>query len=347
MRSGSARLLTVGLALCLSATAVAAEPRVFDATVMATRVTLSFAGDGGAAADAEAVFAVFRRVEAVANEWRPASPLAVLNTQAGAGPVPVPAELCALLARSKALAAQTGGAFDPTWAALWGLWDFVAPSPVVPSATAIAERVARIDHLALSVDCESNTAALARPGMLVGLGGIAKGWALDSAASELAARGVTDWVLSAGGQVLSDGHNADGAPWTVGIRDPRGAPDDAFALVQVTGSVSTSGDYERFFVRDGVRYHHLLDPRTGRPARGLRSVTVIAPDAVTADALSTALMIMGYEAGSALLAELPGVQAVWVDARGGVTRTRGLDGHFQLVHAPSSPTVSATPAATP
>ncbi len=255
-----------------------------------------------------------------------------MNANAGAA-TPIPAELEPLLRRSVQLAEATSGAFDPTWAALWGLWDFRAAEPVVPTEADIAARVALVDWRRLAI--ADGTARLEEAGMLLGLGGIAKGWALDGAAAALRGRGVTDWVLSAGGQILSDGRNPDGGAWTVGIRDPRGEVTDFFAVLYASGvSVSTSGDYERFFLRNGVRYHHILDPRTGRPARGLRSVTVVCPDATTADALSTALMVMGYLAGSALVRSLPDVEAVWVDDAGGVVMSPGLGDRFTLVHPP-------------
>ena len=151
--------------------------------------------------------------------------------------------------------------------------------------------------------------------MKIGLGGIAKGYALDRAAELLRAHGVRDFLILGGGQVMAGGHK-DGKPWRVGIRDPRGEPEDYFATLDVTdASTSTSGDYERYFVLDGVRYHHILDPRTGMPSKGLRSVTTVSPDATLADALSTAIMVLGAERGLAL-AESLGVGAVLVDNAG-------------------------------
>ncbi|MCO4770765.1 MAG: FAD:protein FMN transferase [Deltaproteobacteria bacterium] len=351
MRSGSAGAILLAL-ICVSTlplsparAAPPTQPRLVSETIMATRIEVQFAGDSGTAEDAEAVLAIFRRVDALASEWKPGSPLALLNAQSGAA-VSVPAELTELLARSLDLAQRTDGAFDPTWAALWGLWDFRAEAPAVPAAEEIAARVGRIDWRALELDPDEAMAKLG-PNQVAGLGGIAKGWALDSAAELLHERSVTDWVLTAGGQVLADGVNSDGTPWTVGIRDPRGESTDFFALVRASGlSVSTSGDYERFFEVDGVRYHHILDPRTGLPARGLRSVTVVSASATTADALSTALMVMGYAKGSALVGSMDGVDAVWVDEAGGVVISPGLAARFSLVHAPRNPP-RPTPPSTP
>lgn len=333
-------LLVLLLVMLWSASAFA-QPRAFSAEVMATRIDVQFAGATGTEADAEAVFAIFRAVDASASEWKQGSPLATVNQQAGAA-VPVPDELFALLQRSVAIAEITDGAFDPTWAALWGLWDFRAASPRPPDDAERLARTARIDWRKLVLDPEARTARI-DDGMVVGLGGIAKGWALDRSVALLRERGVTDFVLSAGGQVYAVGNAATGRPWNVGIRDPRGAWDDYFAIVSVGGaSVSTSGDYERWFAHEGVRYHHILDPRTGLPGRGFRSVTVISDDATEADALSTALMLLSLEDGKRIAKEQQ-VEVVWVDAAGGVFRTPGLGSRFMLRHAPLEPTPTSTP----
>lgn len=282
--------------------------------------------------DAAPVHAVFADVERDLNEWKPGTPLATVNAAEGA-PVQVPAALLDAVERGIALGEATDGAFDITWASLWGLWDFRAEAPTVPDAAEIDRRRAHIDFRKVVVDRAASTLQLPA-GMTVGLGGIAKGWALDQAARGLRSRGTRDFLLSAGGQVYAAG-DKDGQPWRVGIRDPRRGADDFFAIVSVRdGSVSTSGDYERCFVRDGVLYHHLLDPRTGRPARGLRSATVVARSATDADALSTALMVLGAERGLALVESLPGVEALLVDPEGAWSASTGLRQAIEIVHPP-------------
>lgn len=282
----------------------------------------------------DAVFAIFKDVDDKMSEWREGSPLAEINRAAGARAVAVPADLRALLHRSVELAALTDGAFEPTWAALWGLWDFKAKEPKLPSPDAVAAAVKLIDHRGVTIDDAAGTVRLARPGMKIGLGGIAKGWALDRAAEALRARGITSFLLSAGGQVYAGGKNG-AAMWKVGVRDPRGGPDEFFAVIEVAdASVSTSGDYERFFERDGVRYHHILDPKTGMPSRGLRSATVIAADATLADALSTAVMVLGRERGLALVERLPGVQALVVDDHGRIGASTNLTTQLHVLRAP-------------
>ncbi len=301
---------------------------------MATRVVVLLEETDRVDEDAGRVFKVFEDVDRTMSEWKDTSPLSQVNRQAGGDPVALAPSLLAVLERSILIAKQTSGAFDPTWAALWGLWDFRSASPEVPKDEEIQAAIVAVDYRKLRVDSSAGTAQLLERGMKAGLGGIAKGYALDRSAEELRRHGVANFVISAGGQVYASGLRA-GHLWRVGIRDPRGSEGDFFAVLEVSDkSVSTSGDYERFFMKDGIRYHHILDPRTGRPARGLRSATVVSSDTTLADALSTALMILGPEEGLALATRWEGVEAVLVDARGAVLVTPGLEQTLIRVHSP-------------
>ncbi|MHC5112927.1 MAG: FAD:protein FMN transferase [Planctomycetota bacterium] len=283
---------------------------------------------------AEIVFGVFRDVDARMSEWKDSSPLSSVNRAAGYGAVPVPDDLRAVLRRGVQIGDLTNGAFDVTWAALWGLWDFKAETPRVPDDDKITERVALVDYKRVEIDDDAGTVRLAEPGMMLGLGGIAKGYALDQSAEALRAKGIHSFLISAAGQMLV-GAEKNGRPWRIGIRDPRGEPADFFAHIEVTNtSVSTSGDYEQYFVLDGRRYHHILDPRTGRPARGVRSATVVCADATLADALSTSLIVLGPDAGLALVETLPGVEAVVVDQEGALHVSSGLGDELILRRDP-------------
>jgi len=305
----------------------------FTADIMATPITVQLPPEH--AAEARVVFEVFRDVDRRMSEWKPSSPLSAVNRAAGRAPVAVPDDLRAVLRRGLEINRLTDGAFALTWAALWGLWDFRAEAPTVPDAGQIARRVALVDDTRVLIDDAAGTVLLGEAGMMLGLGGIAKGHALDRAAAALRDRGVERFLLSAGGQITVGG-DRDGRPWRVGIRDPRGAIGDYFAFIEVTdASVSTSGDYERFFIQDGIRYHHILDPRTGRPARGLRSATVVSRDATLADALSTAFMILGPDAALALANGMDGVEAVLVDADAAVHVTSGLEDMLRRRHPPA------------
>ena len=295
---------------------------------MGTLATVTVAGvpEAGARAAIEAAFAVFARVDWSMNEWRPDSPLSRLNAEAGLGWVPLPPDLCEVLRLAKRGAERTGGLFDPSWAAVSDLWRFDGADPAPPDPARLRAACALVDHRRLHVRpgargaCE---ARLARPGMKVGLGGIAKGWALDAAARALRALGYRDFLLQAGGDLYAAGTRG-GAPWPVAVRDPRGGPLDTVASVPVSGrAFSTSGDYVQGYEKEGRRYHHLLDPRTCAPARASRAVSVLARSAVDAEILGKALFVTGGRAALALAARL-GAEAIVITANGEVLATPGL-----------------------
>lgn len=305
----------------------------FTGEAMATNWQIVLPDRADAAEAADACIALFRRLDSELSEWQDGSPLAGVNRAAGDSPVAVPADLFVLLERSLAIAAKTDGAFDPTWAALWGTWDFRATTPRLPDAAEISSRQRLVDYRRVVLDAAEQTAFLPEAGMKLGLGGIGKGYALDRAAALLEARGFHDFLLVAGGQVLARGQRGKRA-WQVGIRDPRGAPDELFAHLELTdASLSTSADNESFFEHDGVRYHHILDPRTGWPARGLRSVTVLHRDATLADALSTAIMVLGEERGLAVATSY-GASVVLIDEQGRLTTSPDLTDRLQVERQP-------------
>lgn len=302
---------------------------------MATRISLALPAGPAVDEQTAAVREIFTDIDARMSEWKATSALSKVNARAGGPAVEVPEDLLALIERGLELGRRTDGAFDITWAALWGLWDFKAEDPRPPPPAEATARAALVDRKQVQVDRAARTVRLLRPGMKMGLGGIAKGAALDRSAAELRRRGLGSFMLSAGGQVMVAGGKS-GRPWRVGIRDPRGEPTDFFAVLQVQdGSVSTSGDYERFFIRDGRRYHHILNPRTGLPAEGLRSATVLSRSATDADALSTALMVLGPSKAMALVEADPALEAVLVDGQAKVHVSSGLRGRLQMVHPPS------------
>jgi thiamine biosynthesis lipoprotein len=261
------------------------------------------------------------------NEWRPGTPLAALNAAAGRGWTALPADLCDALAYAKAAAIRTGGRFDPTWAALDGLWRFDGAATAPPPDAALAARCALVDHRQLllrpaAAGCE---ARLARAGMKVGLGGLAKGLALDAAARALRALGIEDFLLQAGGDLYAAGTRG-GTPWRVAVRDPRGGPLATLPDVEVEvrdAAFSTTGDYEHAYEAGGRRYHHVIDPRTCRPGRASRAVTVLAPTAAEAEVLGKSLFLGGGEAALAEAARA-GARALVVAADGAVLASPGL-----------------------
>ncbi|MBM4344771.1 MAG: FAD:protein FMN transferase [Deltaproteobacteria bacterium] len=302
---------------------------------MATVFEINLPSGPSPTAGARAAFAVFDEVERRMNEWRPESELGTVNRGAGGAAIPVSVELFAGLTQARALAEKTGGTFDPTWAALWGLWDFrLGAAPRVPDAEAVARQVALVGWQRLHLEPATRGVRLADKGMALGLGGIAKGWALDRAAEALARHGVADALLSAGGQLLALGRGPHG-PWLAGLRDPRGESNDIWATLQLQPgeSLATSGDYERFFDAGGVRYHHVLDPRTGWPTKGTRAAVVLARSATLADALGKPLMILG-KAGLQTVVQWGATEALVVDEAGHWHATDGMRQRLRVLRQP-------------
>lgn len=256
----------------------------------------------------EAAFAEVARLEHLMSEWRPGSELSGVNAAAGTGPGKVSKETLHVVRRALELARKSEGAFDPTWAAFMGLWSFKSPKPALPTQAAIEERRARVGWQRVKLDADQRTVHLTDVGMKLGLGGIAKGYAIDRAAAVLKEHGLTRFIVDGGGDLYVSGEKAPDQPWRLGVQHPRRQA--LLATVSVRdAALVTSGDYQRFFFKDGKRYHHILDLRTGQPASGSVAVTVTAPEAITADALATALFVLGPEKGLELAKSLPGVSA--------------------------------------
>lgn len=332
----AAALLAADMAGCGAPSAPALHRVDAERLAMGSLLHLTaFAADEAAARRAfEQVFAEFDRLDSLLSVWRDGSDVVRLNAAAGQGAVPVHPETREVLHAAERVSEWTDGKFDVTFGALAEIWKFDHDQDDrVPSAAEIAARLPRVDHMAVTVDDGAGTAAIARPGVRVHLGGIGKGLAVDRAAALLRAAGITDFLIQAGGDLYVGGA-ADDGPWRLGIQDPRGPAGSSFATLELTDATfSTSGDYERFFIHDGVRYHHILDPDTGQPARASRSVTIVSPQALLADALSTGVFILGPEKGMALVERLPGVEAVIVGADNRVSVSSGLRGRLRMTGA--------------
>jgi thiamine biosynthesis lipoprotein len=299
-------------------------------------VTLWTADDSGAGAAVDGVFAEFDRLDRLLSVWKEGSDVVRLNQAAGRQSVRVSPETIELLTVARQVSEWTGGKFDVTFGALSGLWKFDQDQDDrIPSRAAVAARLPDVDYASLDVDAARATAFLRRPGMRAHLGGIGKGYAIDRAAAILRARGFHDFMIQSGGDLLVSGHRG-GRPWRLGIRDPRGPADRSFATLDLTnGTFSTSGDYERFFFANGRRYHHILDPDLGEPARGCRSVTIVADTAVVADGLSTGVFALGPEKGMALIERLPNVEGVIVASDNRVLVSSGLIGKLAILGPPT------------
>jgi len=284
----------------------------------------------------QAAFAEFDRLDALLSVWKPGSDVLRLNAAAGKEPVRVSKDTIQVLEAARQASEWTVGKFDITFGALADVWKFDHDQDDrVPTREEIAARVPLVDYEAVVTDAGAGTAFVSRPGMRVHLGGVGKGYAVDRAVAILRERGVRDFLLQAGGDLYASGRHGD-TPWRLGIQDPRGRGGDHFATIELRDrTFSTSGDYERFFIKEGRRYHHLLDPDIGEPARGAMSVTIVAARATTADALSTGVFIMGPGEGMALVERLPDVEAVIVTASKQVLISSGLQGRVNLLRPPT------------
>ena len=272
----------------------------------------------------EAAFAEIERLESILSNYKPESDVSRMNAAAGSS-VKVSNETIEVIGYALDAAALSEGAFDPTVGVLGGLWGYSSELGRVPGKDAVAEVLPLVDYRDVSVDRATNEAGLDRKGMAINLGGVAKGYIAGRAVRALKEAGVERGIVKAGGDMYVFQGNASDRPFTIGIQDPRHKGAFGAALV-LNGAVSTSGDYERYFVKDNVRYHHILDPKTGFPARGVMSVTIVAVDATMADALSTAVFVMGRVKGMALIEGLDNVEGVIVDDAGKVFASSGFKG---------------------
>jgi thiamine biosynthesis lipoprotein len=309
--------------------------RSFVAMGSSLKVSIWTTDEGRASAAAERVAREFGRLESLLSVWKDGSDVARLNAAAGRQPVSVSREMLEVLTAARNGSEQTAGKFDITFGALADVWKFDHDQDnTIPDRASIDKRLPFVDYRAVQVDAAQGTAFVSRPGVRVHLGGIGKGYAIDRGVDLLRADGFQEFLIQAGGDVYAAGTN-NGTPWMLGIADPRGSH-DAFAAVNITDATfSTSGDYERSFVEDGIRYHHLIDPDRGEPARGCRSVTIVADRAITADVLSTGVFIMGPEQGMALIERLPNVEGVIVTATNQVLVSSGLKDRVDIKGPPT------------
>jgi thiamine biosynthesis lipoprotein len=271
-------------------------------------------------------FDEFDRIEALTTSWRPTSEVARINDAAGKRPVPVSADTLAIIEKSLWVSSLTDGAFDITIGVYKGLWKFDEDKDgSLPDPAEVRRRRKLVSWHDILIDKKKRTVMLRRPGQAINLGGIAKGYAVDAAVKVIRAAGLRDFIVKAGGDLFAAGRKGDRA-WRVGIQDPRAPHGQIIFELPVTDQAfNTSGDYERYVIKDGVRYHHILDARTGFPARESRSVTLLADDSFTADALDTAIFAVGPQRGMKIVAGIKGLEAVIVDAHNQVHVTPGLE----------------------
>lgn len=295
-----------------------------EAAIMGTRIAVEAWHEDAAAAEAaiDAVIAEMRRIDELMSHYKPESQLSRVNREAAAGPVRVDPELAQLIARSLEFSELTGGAFDISYASVGYLYDYRDHRR--PTEQQIRDALPGVNWRHIEVDPAESTIRFRRPGMRIDLGGIAKGHAVDRSIAILRARGIAHATVTAGGDsfVLGDRR---GRPWVIGIRHPDDAQRVIARIPLEDAAISTSGDYERYFDEGGVRYHHIINPKTGMSATGVRSVTIIAPTSTLAEGLTKGVFILGPERGIALAESQPDVDAVIVRDDGRVFYSKGLE----------------------
>jgi thiamine biosynthesis lipoprotein len=334
------KLLVTLFVLALAGSAAAAPGKLtYSGKAMGTYVTVWFWTDKEpeAAKAAEDVFTEMKRLDEEMTTWTDTSEVSKINAAAGTGkPVKVGDETFEVIARAQDISKKSSGVFDISVGAFKGLWKFDEDMDgTLPDPAEVKKRLKLVGYKDIVLDKKKHTVYLRRKGMSITLGGIAKGYAVDKCVALLKSQGFTDFMLQAGGDMYISGKKGN-EPWVVGIRDPRGQ--DLFAGMPIENhSFSTSGDYERGFVKEGIRYHHILDPRTGQPARLSRSVTIRAKDAYTADSWSKVMFILGYEEGMKLIKKykLEDFEVVWVDDKNEIHMTDEIAKQIKIVKQPT------------
>lgn len=269
----------------------------------------------------DAVFDETDRIDRVMSTYREDSEISEINRRASEEPVVAGEELATLIQRALDVSVLTRGAFDITYESVGQHYDFRERQR--PDEATLEREVAHIDYRLVEVDPVRSTVRFLEPGVRINLGGIAKGYVVERGVDILRRHGIENAIVTAGGdsRLLGDRR---GRPFMMGIRDPRKEGEVAISVPLEDEAISTSGDYERFFDEDGIRYHHIIAPNTGQPAGGVHSATVFGPDAVITDALSTSVFVMGVDSGLRLIAGLPDYEAIVIDASGSIYYSDGL-----------------------
>lgn len=255
-----------------------------------------------------------QRIEKLLTTFSETSQTNLINNNAGLQPVKVDRELFDLLVRCRRVSEITQGAFDVTYgSAVKDLWNFNSSMTSLPDAETAKRSVRLINYKNVILDERAGTVFLREPGMRIGFGGIGKGYGAERAKELLKNMGLKSGIVNAAGDLTAWGSQPDGKPWTIGIADPNAAR-TAFSYLEISdSSVATSGNYEKFVMIGGKRYSHTIDPKTGLPVRGVKSVTIISPNAELADAMATPVMIMGTETGLDLVNQVKGLGCIIID----------------------------------
>lgn len=311
--------------LCLALLPALAQAEWFrrEDAIMGTRIYVELWSEDAARGTAaiDAVIASMHEVDQMMSTYKPQSQLSRVNARAAQAPVQVDRELFEVIRASLEFSRLTGGAFDVTYASVGYMYDFREHRR--PSEQQIEKALPGVNWRNLRLDPKALTVRFERAGMRIDLGGIAKGYAVDRAIGLLQQRGIEHALVTAGGDSRIIGDRF-GRPWIVGIRHPDDPGRVITRIPLIDTAMSTSGDYERYFDENGVRYHHIIDPKTGHSASKVRSATILAPTAMQTDGLSKTAFVLGAEAALKIIETIPGVDAIFVTPQGKVLYTQGL-----------------------
>ncbi len=264
------------------------------------------------------------RIEKLISSWDAESQTSLINKNAGIKPVKVDRELFELIERAKQISKITDGAFDISFASVDKIWRFDGSMTRKPTDEEITNSVAKIGYQNIIMDFEDQTVFLKQKGMKIGFGAIGKGYAADKVRTMLKGKGVTAGIINASGDLTTWGHQPNGADWMVGITNPLNKNKVFSWFPIVDAAVATSGNYEKFVEFDGVKYSHIIDPRTGYPATGLVSVTIFANSAELCDALATSIFITGTETGIDIINQIKGVECIVVDDQNKIHTSKNI-----------------------
>ncbi|MGB7786031.1 MAG: FAD:protein FMN transferase [Salinimicrobium sp.] len=320
------QLLLIVLLFCCSLSTSAQEIYKRTLKLMGSRFEITVVAKDEAEANGYIDLAVgeIQRIEKLISSWDESSQTSEINQNSGIKPVKVDKELFNLIARSKKISEITDGAFDISYASMDRIWKFDGTMEQMPSEEEVKASVSKVGFQNIILDKENSTVFLKEPGMKIGFGAIGKGYAADKAKALLIEKGVSGGIINASGDMNTWGTKPGGNEWMVAITNPMNK-DKAFALLPLKqGAVVTSGDYEKFVNFNGVRYAHIINPKTGYPATGIISVSVFAPKAELADALATSVFVMGKEVGLNRIDQLPQVECIIIDENGNIITSKNI-----------------------
>jgi len=296
-------------------------------TLMGSRFDISIVADDTLSAEAniDTVIAEITRIENLISDWKETSQVSAINRNAGFQPVKVDSELFELTKRAIRLSEMTNGAFDISFGSMEKVWKYDGSMTEIPSAEIVKRSVAKVGYKNIILDSLNSTIFLKLEGMKIGFGSIGKGYAADRGRNIMRARGIDAGIVNASGDMSTWGTQPNGKDWKIGITDPRDTRKLLGTISIKEASVVTSGNYEKYIEIGGKRFSHIINPLTGYPATGLSSVTVIGPEAETANGFSTALIVLGERAGLEIIKKFPDYQCIIVSDKGRITTSDRLN----------------------